>query len=173
MGCGSLVIASGKVEFVNEVSSTPFVINEKVNFKNELKSEHKLVLNVKQNNFSLDTELKTTGSLSSENKYEIGKNVTGFSKVSFDNNKLASSLKYDFSEKETELTGSYKYTQDKLTLKPYVEVKFDVLKPAKVTLGNESSYKFDDSFTLKNDSKFYTTTKTMKGKLPKYVEEAF
>lgn len=24
MSCGSLVIASGKVEFVNEVSSTPF-----------------------------------------------------------------------------------------------------------------------------------------------------
>lgn len=53
----SLVIASGKVEFVNEVSSTP--CNKwKVNFKNELKSEHKLLLNVKQNNFSLDTELK-------------------------------------------------------------------------------------------------------------------
>lgn len=57
-----------------------FVINEKVNFKNELKSEHKLLLNVKQNNFSLDTELKTTGSLSSENKYEIGKNVKDFQK---------------------------------------------------------------------------------------------
>lgn len=46
---------------------------------------------------------------------------------------------------------------------------FEVLDPAKLTLANETSYKFNDMFTLKKESKFYTTVYGMNFEAPKYL----
>lgn len=162
LGISTFAVAGGKVKFINELSNTPFVFGEEANFKNGFKTNHKLVANIKEKNFILETELKTEGKLDND-KYKAGEKVEGSLKVGYDNGTLAGSLKYDFAKAETFIDGSYKYVDGILTLKPNAQLKLEVLSPAKLTLGNDTTYKFDDMVTLKNESKIFTSVYGMKG----------
>lgn len=115
--------------------------------RKNLVSEH--VLNkLKQTIYFLETKLKTTGKVEKNNK-EFGKTVEGFLKLGYDNDKLqAGFVNYDLG-KTTVVNGSYKYTQDKLTLKPYTELEMEILTPTRIKFGNITEYKFNNDFKVK------------------------
>lgn len=55
----NIAIASGKVELIGEINNEPHAKETKtLDLKKELKTEAKLVANIKENNIVFDTELK-------------------------------------------------------------------------------------------------------------------
>lgn len=98
--------------------------------------------------------MKTTGKVEKNNK-EFGKTVEGFLKLGYDNDKLAGFVNYDLGKKTTVVNGSYKYTQDKLTLKPYTELEMEILTPTRIKFGNITEYKFNNDFKVKNDTAYF------------------
>lgn len=165
-GFAAIAVAGGKIEFANSIENSAGTMNGnefKFDMKKDLKSEHKLVANIKENNFVLDAELKAKGSLDGD-KYKFDDKIEGFGKVGFDNKTIATSVKYDFDKKETYLNGSYKYIYDKLTLKSNLELKFDILKPRDFTIGTDVEYKFDDNLKVKNEFRVFKSFKDVKDK---------
>lgn len=124
LGFSTLAVASEKVEFVNSVSTTPLLAEQKdLKFDNNFLTEHKLTAEIKENNFLLQTELGTEGKLvldNGSNKYKVGKQVTGLVKAGYDNGTVAGSVKYNFTKAQTFVNGSYTHKDGKLTLKPKV-----------------------------------------------------
>lgn len=165
LGITTLVIASGKVELIGEINNEPHAKETKtLDLKKELKTEAKLVANIKENNIVFDTELKY-GAKVKESKFTLSDQLEGFVSLGYDNDQFATSVKYNFGEKETNLKALYKYENDKLTLKPTVRLKFDVLKPTRFALVFDSSYKFNDKLTLSNKTKVMTSINKMKDKI--------
>lgn len=58
-------------------------------------------------------------------------------------------------KKTTAVNGSYKYTQDKLTLKPYTELEMEILTPTRIKFGNTTEYKFNNDFKVTNDTAYF------------------
>lgn len=149
LSASSLALASSKVELSQTLENDNLHSKDVLNFKENLKTSHKLEFVVAEDKFSVSGELKAKGDHAKKLE-EAFSFDGGNTKLAYKYNNFDASLKLEFPSIVSEVYGAYTHKKDDvLNAKHSVTVRKGQ-EELSGKLVSDLSYKYSDKFTLAN-----------------------
>lgn len=154
ISASSLLLAQGDIKLITTSESNSIKLEKDKTYDTNVK----LLANIKKENIYGEMKLGLKSQSDEITKaFDFISVSEGFVKLGYDDNKIAASIKYDFSTNSKQgayLDGSYTYMNEQFMVKPKIQVASYKFNPLSLKLGNDVEFKANDKLKLNNNLNF-------------------